>query len=124
MTRRRLSTRDRVQCFDDGEGNCHICGQPIQVGEAWEVSHPTPLALGGEDTRDNRRPAHKSCHAAVTAGEDIPRIAKAKRERARHIGAKAPPVRPVQSRGFVKREKPKRIELPPLPRHRLYTETP
>lgn len=120
MTRKRLSTRDRLRCFEDGEGKCHICGLPIQTGEPWEVSHPRPLALGGEDTRANRRPAHKTCHAKLTAGEDIPRIAKAKRQRANHIGAKAPSPRPIQGRGFQKRQKGKRMELPPLPRKPLY----
>lgn len=88
MTKRsRLSTRDRVNCFSDADGKCHICGEKIAAGERWEVSHPIPLAMGGEDVASNRRPAHYRCHRTITAQEDMPRIAKTKRQHAKHIGA-------------------------------------
>lgn len=122
MTRKRLSTRDRVQCFEDGNGSCHICGLPIQAGEKWEVSHPQPLALGGEDVRANRRPAHFRCHRAWTAAEDQPRIAKAKRQHAKHIGAKAPAPRPLRSRNDFPARKAPRIPKRPLPMKPLYQE--
>jgi 5-methylcytosine-specific restriction enzyme A len=93
--RKRLSTRERVQCFEDGHGECHLCFRKIFPGEVWEVSHPIPLAAGGTDTRENRRPAHKKCHARQTAELDIPLIAKTKRIRARHIGARAPSAHPM-----------------------------
>src|SRR5690349_4365897 len=91
MKRLRLSTTERVRCFDDAGGRCHICGEKIDAPrDAWEISHPIPLAAGGEDVRSNRAPAHKKCHAAQTAEIDQPLIAKVKRVRARHIGARAP----------------------------------
>ena len=88
MTRARLSPRRRLQIFEAHNGICHICRQPIQPGQRWEISHPIPIALGGADDDTNRAPAHKHpCHSTVTAARDIPAIAKAVRVRAKHIGA-------------------------------------
>jgi 5-methylcytosine-specific restriction protein A len=95
VKRVRLSTRQRVECFEASGGVCHLCGGKIIVGEKWEVSHDTPLELGGEDTPENRKPAHYRCHRAHTAAVDLPNIAKAKRREARHIGARAPSSRPI-----------------------------
>lgn len=95
MTRRSLSTRERVRLFELHGGRCHCCGGKINVGEAWDVSHVIPLAIGGDDDDANRLPAHKKCHAKRTAEQDLPLIAKAKRIRAKHIGAKAPSGRPM-----------------------------
>lgn len=89
--RRRISTSERQRIFDDADGVCHICGTKIHPGQAWEVSHPIPLAMGGTDTRDNRAPAHKRpCHSERTRRVDIPAIAKIKRQRARYTGAFRP----------------------------------
>jgi 5-methylcytosine-specific restriction protein A len=90
MSRKRLSTADRVRIFTAAEGVCHICETKIQTGQPWEVSHPTPIEMGGADDDTNRRPAHKKCHARQTADIDIPQIAKAKRRQARHLGIKKP----------------------------------
>lgn len=86
--RRSLSTRDRARIFAKHDGQCHLCGGKITVGERWEVSHDTPLELGGADDDSNMAPAHYKCHRAITAEVDIPRIAKAKRREAIHTGAK------------------------------------
>lgn len=123
--RKRLSTRDRARIFAAAGGVCHICGGIIQAGEAWEVSHPIPIALGGEDTDENRRPAHKKCHRALTAQEDIPRIAKAKRVEARHIGTRVARCT-IKSAGFPRSEKrrepgPKEMQLRAL-RTQMYRE--
>lgn len=88
MTRQRLSTRDRVRIFQAADGCCHICEMKIQPGQEWDVSHPTPLELGGADDDANRRPAHRRCHRILTATEDVPAIRKAQRREARHLGAK------------------------------------
>ena len=89
MARRvRLSTRDREKLYDENDGICHICGMPIEPGQGFEVSHPIPLAAGGTDTPDNRKPAHIKCHKRQTAEIDQPLIAKTRRQRQKHIGAK------------------------------------
>ena len=95
--RKRLSTRERAKCFDAAGGICHLCGMKIQAGEAWDVSHEIPLAAGGDDTPENRKPAHRRCHRAWTANHDAPLIAKTKRQHQKHIGAKE-----KSGRGFWK----------------------
>lgn len=90
MTRRHISTRERVAIFSAAEGVCHICGATIDgTREAWDVEHVIPLAQGGDDHGDNLRPAHKACHAGKTA-RDASDTARAKRLAAKHTGAKAP----------------------------------
>ncbi|MGI9297057.1 MAG: HNH endonuclease signature motif containing protein [Gammaproteobacteria bacterium] len=96
MPRKSLSTRERLRLFTLHKGICHICeGRIDGAREAWEISHELPLELGGADDDENRKPAHYKCHRALTAEQDIPRIAKAKRREARHLGAKAPSSRPI-----------------------------
>lgn len=93
MTRRRLSTSARVALFEAAGGRCHICGGRIAVGDAWDADHVIPLAMGGEDGGDNLAPAHRACHrgAGSKTSEDVAAIAKAKRVRAKHLGAAAAP---------------------------------
>ena len=87
--RKRLSARERERCFDDADGICHLCELPIAPGQAWEVSHPIPLAAGGEDAPGNRRPAHKKCHRRQTSEIDAPLIAKTRHQRQKHKGIRA-----------------------------------
>ena len=96
MTRRSLSTRERLRLFTLHAGVCHLCGDKIDgTREAWEISHDLPLALGGADDDDNRKPAHAKCHRRRTSERDIPAIAKSGRQRARHVGAKPRSSRPL-----------------------------
>lgn len=94
MTRSRWSRTRLAALFLAHDGRCHICGGKIGPGEAWDLEHRIPLALGGEDDEANCAPAHRKCHAAKTAA-DIGQIAKSKRVRAKHIGARAQPIRPL-----------------------------
>lgn len=87
MARVRISARKREALFDEHKGVCHICHLPIDHGQSWEVSHPIPLAIGGEDGPSNWAPAHKRCHAERTAKIDARLIAKTRRQRQKHIGA-------------------------------------
>lgn len=114
VKRKRRSRRERVALFEAHDGTCHICGGKIQPGQAWDWSHVIALAAGGDDTVENSAPAHAKCHrgkGSQTATEDMPRIAKTKRQHARHIGAE-PPKQKIRSPGFRKRRKRGRIELP------------
>lgn len=96
MTRRPISRTERVRIFEAARGICSICGEKIDgARERWDVSHEVPLALGGADDAGNMRPAHERCHRRHTAEVDAPAIAKAKRVRAKHIGARAQPIRPL-----------------------------
>lgn len=85
MTRRMTPLR-RARIFDAHDGICHLCGCKIGVGEAWDAEHVIALEISGDDTDENLRPAHRSCHRDKTR-DDAGRIAKAKRVRAKHIGA-------------------------------------
>lgn len=86
--RKRLSTTERVALLERENHTCHLCRGEIQPGQAWDVSHEIPLELGGADDDENRRAAHRKCHRDRTAAVDIPAIAKAKRNYAKHHGAR------------------------------------
>lgn len=86
MARKHFSMRERVRLFDLHGGRCHICEQKIKVGEAYDLEHVVPWILTRDDSDDNVKPAHKSCHRAKTA-DDIAAIRKADRIRAKHINA-------------------------------------
>lgn len=83
--RKRLSTRQRAEIFNAHAGTCSLCNGRIQAGEAWELEHTIPLAMGGADDPENLTPVHVKCHRAKTRG-DVADIAKAKRREARHRG--------------------------------------
>lgn len=78
-TKRRSMTKARATAiFLKEDGICHICGNPIVAGEAWEVEHPDELADGGSDDDAAKKPAHVKCHKPKTAEA---RMARAKRNR-------------------------------------------
>lgn len=98
MTKRRTITRlFRAKVFDASGGMCHICGGRITASDKWEVEHRVPLELGGADELENMHPAHSTCHSAKTK-EDVARISKAKRQRAKFVSGK--PKGKWQSRPF------------------------
>ena len=119
--RKRLSTRDLVALFSRKNGVCHLCRGQITPGEAWDVSHDRPLAMGGADDATNWDIAHRKCHKAHTAGVDIPQIGKAKRREAKHMGAKPAPAKPIKSAPMPTTDRAaKRQPKPSLPYKRLY----
>lgn len=89
MARRSMTPLRRARIFDTHGGICHLCGCKIDIGEAWEVEHVIALEISGDDSDENLAPAHVSCHRGKTK-EDAKKIAKARRVRAKHIGAHRP----------------------------------
>jgi 5-methylcytosine-specific restriction endonuclease McrA len=89
MTRREFSTKVKVAAFDRAADHCECCGARLQVGRI-HYDHIIPDALGGDPTLENCAVLCRGCHGVKTAREDVPRIAKAKRVRAKHIGADKP----------------------------------
>lgn len=87
MKRRRLTADERKLLLKGSGFRCHICGGQIHVGQAWEVEHVIPLAMGGEDGGDNLKPAHVKCHR-TKSDQDAADIARAKRRESRHLGAR------------------------------------
>lgn len=91
MTRRRdFSRKIKVAAFERADGRCEDCTSRLSPGNV-EYDHRVPFALGGESTLENCQVLCFNCHGGKTAKTDAPTIAKNKRVRARHIGAKTPP---------------------------------
>ena len=102
MVRKTFSRKERVRIFDLNGGSCHLCGQKIKVGDAWDLEHIVPWELTRDDSDENVKPAHKSCHKVKTA-VDVAAIRKADRVRAKHISAWPKSRNKIQSRGFSKK---------------------
>lgn len=103
MSRVRLTKLQAAKFFLEEGGRCHICGELVQEGQAWERSHPRPLELGGADDRSNWKVAHKRCHRTQTSKKDAPDIARARSLHATTIGAKS-----ERKAKIAQRRKPKR----------------
>jgi hypothetical protein len=84
--RKSLTRKQRVQIFMKTDGRCHECGQRLEI-KGWDAHHPQALALLGPDDIDALVPLCKPCHKVDTA-DDVKTIAKCKRVRDKHIGAK------------------------------------
>jgi len=121
--RKSLTPTQRLKLFERHKGICVVCGKQIQAGELWIDEHVRALGLGGSNDDDNRAPAHKACAADKTFGKagDNARIAKAKRQKMRHLGIEAPKQK-IQSRGFSNRRKQPRIEKKTLPPRSMFQE--
>ncbi|MBW8618654.1 MAG: HNH endonuclease [Hyphomicrobiales bacterium] len=90
-----FSTSFRLNLFLIRKGLCAVCSQKIDAGKAWDIDHIVPLALGGTNAADNLQILCRPCHRSKTTQSDVPRIAKTKRLKARHLGAHAPSIRPI-----------------------------
>ena len=95
-TRRHVfSTSFRLNLFLKRKGTCTSCYQKIDAGKAWDIDHIIPLGLGGTNEPNNLQILCKPCHQSKTSQSDIPRIAKTKRLKASHLGARSPSARPI-----------------------------
>ena len=88
-----FSTSFRLNLFLKRKGTCARCSQKIDAGKAWDIDHIIPLALGGTNETKNLQVLCRPCHRSKTSQSDIPRIAKTKRLKARHLGARSPSTR-------------------------------
>ena len=99
----------RARIWERDNGICYLCGQPVQLGELWDVEHKTAWALSFDDSDANLAVAHKAgCHEAKTK-VDVTTIAKAKAQAgetgqyARRLKRKAEGKAPlIKGRGFEK----------------------
>jgi len=85
--RRTFSTGVKLAAFQRAAGRCEKCTSRLSVGK-FQFDHVIADAMGGEPTLKNCEVLCLACHGEKTAGSDIPAIAKVKRVRLRHIGAR------------------------------------
>lgn len=92
----------KVRTWAAADGLCMWCQTSIAcMDPGTDYDHRVPLALNGADDEANIAPIHKRpCHREKT-GEDIRRIAKAKRQR-KLIEEPEAPARKIKSPGFRK----------------------
>lgn len=83
--RKPLTDKQRLEMFIRHKGICCVCGGQIKVGEMWD-EHINPLWLAGDNSAENRAPAHERCAKVKTAKEAKER-AKVRRIAEKHFGA-------------------------------------
>ncbi len=113
----RAPPRVRARIFDR-DNRCHLCGQPIQVGQKWDMDHVKALINGGENRESNLRPSHRKCHVEKTA-KDVAEKAKVAAVRKKHLGITAAK-QSIPGRGFAKAAKPDRPMKKANPPAQLY----
>jgi 5-methylcytosine-specific restriction endonuclease McrA len=93
MNRREFSPKTMAAAFQRAAGKCEGCGSRLYVGK-YHYDHKRPAALYGKATLENCAVLCVGCHGEKTATEDVPRIAHAKRQERKHIGATKPATMP------------------------------
>ena len=78
LPRMSLTPAKRLQVLLNGNGRCYLCR--CKIVDGFEVEHPIPHALGVPEKLEDLRPACVPCHQNKTRTQDIPQIAKAKRQ--------------------------------------------
>lgn len=76
--RREFPARIKAQAALRANGHCESCTRRLLTSD-FNYDHDTPDGLGGEPTLANCKVLCRSCHKLKTTTEDVPRIAKAKR---------------------------------------------
>ena len=99
MSRREFPARIKAAAALRAAGNCERCTAKTGPGNI-EYDHVIPDALGGEPTFENCAVLCRSCHRFITAKEDVPTIARAKRINRKHLNATAPRKRKMPYRKF------------------------
>lgn len=87
---REFAAKVKAAAFMRTNGCCEQCksGVKLRTGDIF-YDHAIPDGLGGEPTLENCQVLCRRHHDAKTRGEDVPRIAKAKRVHRRHIGIRS-----------------------------------
>lgn len=111
----------KAKAFARAGGQCEGCTARLVPGK-FAYDHDLPDGLGGGPTLANCKVLCDACHDAKTAGRDVPTIAKMKRQRDSHIGARTA-TRKLQSRGFTPAA-PQRRASRPLNKWRGDTDAP
>ena len=94
MSRREFSTWVKAHAALRANGHCELCPAKTGVGNIF-YDHRISDALGGEPTLENCQVLCKTCHDIKTRTQDVPKIAKTKRQRAKHLGIRKRQSRPL-----------------------------
>src|ERR1700752_5068833 len=86
------------RCTRDGVVYCEGCGLPAKRRE---LDHIIARSAGGTSVLSNAQLLCEICHGSKTK-RDTRMAAKIRRVEANHLGAKLPPKKKIQSRGFPK----------------------
>lgn len=110
--RKEFSRKVRREAIERAAGRCEnkACGATLKPGEA-EVDHILPLEMGGESVIANAQVLCRPCHKTKTA-KDVRNIRKSDRARDKATGA-IKPKGEIRSRGFDRKERKPKQELPP-----------
>lgn len=89
-------------------GRCQDCGRgPLAKGQ-YQFDHIIPDWLGGSSSAWNCKLLCRRCHNKKTSRQDIPRIAKTKRQKRKHEGTWRASRKPVPGSRNSKWKKPLR----------------
>ena len=89
VNRREFPRAVKRAAYKRANGHCEKCTAELYTGK-FHYDHDNPNAMTGEPTLENCVVLCLACHKVKTTTVDVPRIAKAKRNEARHIGAERP----------------------------------
>ena len=87
--RKRFLSKFRLNLFLERNSTCQACQSKIHPGQKWEIDHIIPLAIGGDNSPQNLQVLCKICHRFKTNTQDLSAIAKIKRIKIKHLGAKS-----------------------------------
>lgn len=128
MANRQEFTRDvraqiKTRCLRPTGYACEKCGLILKSGG--EIHHVKQDAMKRDEDKKRKLTAAdglflcEPCHDAES-GAQAPVMAKVKRQEAKHLGVATPPAKPLQSKGFIKRDKQPRIEKRHLPPKEMF----
>ncbi len=90
-TKRAAMSKPRIaRIFVANDGKCAICGNPIRIGEDFDIEHPDPLWAGGSDNDLDLTIVHERCHAPKTAAEATQRAKRNKVIASGYVGFRKP----------------------------------
>lgn len=87
--RQEFSAKVKAAAALRADGHCESCTRKLLAGD-FHYDHEIPDGLGGEPTLENCKVLCRSCHSVKTTREDVPRIAKAKRNYRKARGIRKP----------------------------------
>lgn len=113
MARSEFSSRVKRDAAARANGRCENCTARLRYG-GFHYDHDLPDWLGGEPTLENCRVLCLTCHKLKTTKQDVPQIAKTKRQRdgGQNIrtrkgppmpGSRAHPMKHTFNHGWVRR---------------------